>query len=235
MQSRTEEAAAPKHLVMYAGPTLASSERARALVQEFDVRRPVRRRDVPELLASHPVPGVLVVVDGVFHDHLAVGHAELRDALGAGWKVWGLSSMGAIRAREMSPLGMRGFGAVYQRFVDEEDFQDDEVTLLHDTTAPYKGVTEPLVHLRVAVDHLVAQGIVAADEGASVIADLKSRWYGERTVRGMIEDFRQRDRARGDRVKTELADFQRFRVKTGDLERFLEGRVWERAEDVSTS
>jgi hypothetical protein len=230
MRSKTEEAPATRPLVMYAGPTLASSPRARSLVAPFDVRRPVRRRDVPELLASQPVAGVLVVVDGVFHDHLAVGHAELRDALAAGWKVWGLSSMGAIRAREMSPLGMRGYGEVYQRFVDEEDFQDDEVTLLHETTAPYKGVTEPLVHLRVAVDYLVAQGIVAADEGASVIADLKSRWYGERTVRGMIEDFRQRDRARGDRVKTELADFQRFRVKTTDLERFLEERVWEKAD-----
>ncbi|WP_425300876.1 TfuA-like protein, partial [Nocardia wallacei] len=33
---------------------------------------------------------------------------EIREALEAGWSVWGLSSMGAIRAAEMRLLGMRG-------------------------------------------------------------------------------------------------------------------------------
>ena len=121
---------------------------------------------------------------------------------------------------------MRGYGEVYQRFVDEEDFQDDEVTLLHETTAPYKGVTEPLVHLRVAVDDLVKREMVPAEDGASVIAELKSQWYGERTVRGMIEAFRRRDGSTGDVVAAEIADFQRFRVKTKDLERFLVERPW---------
>jgi hypothetical protein len=221
-----------ENVFVFAGPTLASSERARALVRPYKLKRPIRRQDLPRLLEAEREgpPGVLVIVDGVFHDNLSVGHAEIRDAMAAGWKVWGLSSMGAIRAREMSNLGMRGYGEVYQRFVDEEDFQDDEVTLLHETTAPYKGVTEPLVHLRVAVDDLVKRGVVPAEEGASVIAELKSQWYGERTVRGMVEAFRQRDRARGDRVATEVADFQRFRVKTRDLERFFEEKPWIAAE-----
>ena len=39
---------------------------------------------------------------------------RIRAALSAGFRVFGLSSMGAIRAREMAALGMEGFGEVYQ-------------------------------------------------------------------------------------------------------------------------
>ena len=71
--------------------------------------------------------------------------------------MWGLSSMGAIRAREMAHLGMRGYGSVYAPFATEGDFQDDEVALLHEPNAPYRPVSEPLVHLREAVAHLASE------------------------------------------------------------------------------
>src|SRR5580700_6059608 len=130
---------------LFVGPTLASSPRARLLTKGFRLHRPIRRHDIDALLAERRQPGIVVIVDGVFHDTLAVGHAEIRTALGLGWRIWGLSSMGAIRAREMSSLGMRGFGRVFERFMAEEDFQDDEVALLHEPNAPYRPVSEPLV------------------------------------------------------------------------------------------
>ena len=100
------------------------------------MRPPVRRLDVAKLTATERRPGTLVIVDGLFHDTLAVGHAEIREAMRRGWRVWGLSSMGAIRAREMAPLGMKGFGRVFERFEAEADFQDDEVALLHEPRPP---------------------------------------------------------------------------------------------------
>ncbi len=222
MRARADQ----KKVVLYAGPTLAPSTLARDLARSYRVRPPVRRLDVTKLLAEDKKPGVLVIVDGVFHDTLAVGHAELRDALDAGWQVWGLSSMGAIRAREMTPLGMRGFGRVYELFAAEGDFQDDEVALLHEGTRPYRGVTEPLVHLRAAIDHLVARGIIEERDARTVIAELKSRWYGERTVRGTIELLGPHARGGVAAVREELREFARFALKTLDLERFLEERPW---------
>src|ERR1700730_15150065 len=100
-------------VVMFVGPTLATSPRARTLARSYALRRPVRRDDIARLVRGRRKPGVIVIVDGVFHDTLAVGHAEIREALVRGWRVWGLSSMGAIRAREMAHLGMRGFGRVF--------------------------------------------------------------------------------------------------------------------------
>jgi hypothetical protein len=223
MPARTPEART--ELVMFVGPTLAASARIRALAKPYKLRRPVRRHDVDALVAAQKKarkkPGVLVIVDGVFHDTLAVGHAEIRDALSAGWRVWGLSSMGAIRAREMSHLGMRGFGHVYERFCGADDFQDDEVALLHEPTSPYRAASEPLIHLRAAIDHLVARGTVSAEDAHTVITDLKARWYGERTIARAKHALKRCPRVEPAVVDRELRDFDRFRWKTLDLVRFL--------------
>src|SRR5579859_7788998 len=117
---------------LFVGPTMAASERARRLARRLRVRRPIKRAEVERLASRRQRPGVLAIVDGLFHDTLSVGHAEIREAIRNGWQAWGLSSMGAIRAREMSSLGMHGFGQVYARFEQEADFQDDEVALLHE-------------------------------------------------------------------------------------------------------
>jgi hypothetical protein len=216
---RTEE-----RPLLFLGPTLATSARARELAKSCQVRRPVRRDDIAKLVAERTKPGLVVIVDGVFHDSLAVGHAEIRDALERGWKVWGLSSMGAIRAREMTDLGMRGFGRVFEYFMGEGDFQDDEVALLHEPAAPYRPVSEPLVHLRAAIDHLVLEGVVTADGASEVVADLKRRWYGERTLRRALHALKPHAKAGADALEDELRRFDRFRLKTLDLVRFLEER-----------
>jgi hypothetical protein len=217
---------ARREVYLFVGPTMATSPRARALARNVRVRQPVKRADIERLVSRRPRPGVLAIVDGLFHDTLSVGHAELREAMRRGWEVWGLSSMGAIRAREMAPLGMRGFGHVYARFEAEGDFHDDEVALLHEPAPGYRAVSEPLVHLRVALDHLAARGIVGAKVARDVAAELKARWYGERTVRRLIESLARGSRIDRAAVEHELEEFDRFRVKAHDLERFLEERPW---------
>jgi hypothetical protein len=213
--------------VIFLGPTLATlpaRTRASCRASGFQIRRPVRRGDIDLLLASRRKPGLVVIVDGVFHDTLAVGHAEIREALERGWQVWGLSSMGAIRAREMAHLGMRGYGAVYAQFAAEGDFQDDEVALLHEPTAPYHPVSEPLVHLRAAATQLASHGVVTEEGARAAIDGLKARWYGERTVRRLAHALRPAARDGTTVLDRELRDFDRFRTKAIDLARFLEER-----------
>ncbi len=132
--------------------------------------------------------------------------------------------MGAIRAREMAHLGMRGYGRVYELFASEGDFQDDEVALLHEPSAPYRPVSEPMVHLRAAVEHLVARGILGASDGDEVVRDLKASWYGERTVRRLVRLVKRVAGERASAVDAELGDLSRFRSKTLDLERFMVAR-----------
>jgi hypothetical protein len=220
---------ADKNVAIFVGPTLATSARAHALIRPLRRHPPAERGAIGKLVAMAKRPGVLVLVDGLFHERLAVGHAELREALDQGWQVWGLSSMGAIRAREMAPLGMRGFGRVYERFNEDDDFQDDEVALLHEPTAPYRPLTEPLVHLRTAIEHLVRCGVIKESVGRAVVGDLKSRWFGERTIRCALDSLVRHAGAGAETkraIQAQLAEFDRFRLKTIDLVEFLEARPW---------
>ena len=75
-------------------------------------RGPIVRGDLSKLVSERP-SGNIAIVDGIFHSRPAVGHAEIMDAMRCGWQVWGLSSMGAIRAVEMERCRRRDAWACY--------------------------------------------------------------------------------------------------------------------------
>lgn len=222
--------------IIFAGPTLAD------LKQMIDYQTlqsnlqcnwpvkwlpPVKRGDIEKLVTSYPV-GKLAIVDGIFHQSPSVGHAELREALKLGWQIWGLSSMGAIRAYEMRDLGMRGFGRVYQYFLDEEDFRDDEVALIHEAPPNYRACSEPLVHMRVFINELCTRSLLQESEAKQIIDELTELWFGERTLPRLYHQIRSIvDIERANIIKEQLASFEQYRIKSHDLRDFLEQRIWD--------
>ena len=208
--------------VLYAGPTLASlSEPQLVRERSFKVLPPVQRGDISLLCRSQP-PGIIVLVDGLFHHALAVSHLEIRDAINCGWSVWGVSSIGAIRAYEMRDLGMHGFGKVFDLYCQEDDFQDDEVALLHEPIPPYRMFSEPLVHIRAAVAELQNYGLLTPDAGSQIISSLKQMWFGARTLQFFEQELEKLlDYADLSQIHRIIYPFERFRVKTADLEQFL--------------
>lgn len=211
--------------IVFAGPSLPSG---RGRVEGVSIRPPARRGEIDALVGAEPA-GILALADGVFHQTLAVGHAELRTAVALGWQVWGLSSLGAIRACEMRSLGVRGFGVVYQQFVDDETFSDDEVALLHGPEPPYQAVSEPLIHLRIGLQALVESHTITAAERARLLRRLKQMWYGDRTLGFVRNAILQQHPTAGPALDEWLAGFDGYRVKTLDLERFLSERPWRTA------
>jgi hypothetical protein len=216
-------------VIMFAGPTLT---RALLIAPELPlddivVLPPVKRGDVPRVVQSAAEPGVLVIVDGYFHlANLAVGHLELRLALQSGWQVHGIASMGAIRAAEMHQMGVRGYGEVFERYRDDPDFRDDEVALLHEPNPPYRQGSEPLIHMRMALRDLVARGALTAADETAVLDHLMTLWFGDRS----LALFRDLIAARQPGLKDTLGDwwqgFDRFRIKSLDLIRFVEQKAW---------
>jgi hypothetical protein len=209
---------------MFVGPTLNGGA---TLAKERGVKLlpPVKRGDVERLVSTRR-PGVMAIVDGQFHQCLSVGHAEIRFAIAEGWHVWGLSSMGAIRACEMRHMGMRGFGEVYEWFCRDEDFRDDEVALTHAPSAPYLALSEPLVHIRVWLEELVKLRLLTATHERRLLKELMSLWFGERTlsrVRAMVLALVP---ARAKEIDQTLANFDRFRLKSHDLSNFLRDQPW---------
>lgn len=215
---------------MFAGPTLA---RARAIAPALDlgniiVLTPVKRGDVTRIVQA-PEPGVLAIVDGFFHlENISVGHLEIRLALKRRWQVWGLSSMGAIRAAEMHHMGVRGWGAVFERYRDDPDFRDDEVGLLHEPGPPYREGTEPLVHMRAGLAELVARQLITAADETAIIEKLMGMWFGDRSL-PLLRDLvieRRPDLGTGGELGAWIKGFDRFRTKALDLISFLEQRPW---------
>ena len=97
---------------------------------------PARQGDIYRAV-RHYAPRAIGLIDGAFAEVRAVWHREILWALSQGVHVFGAASMGALRAVELAPFGMRGVGAVYQAYqtgvwpgFDELFEDDDEVAVL---------------------------------------------------------------------------------------------------------
>ena len=211
---------------LFAGPTLYCANRINALsTNGIHVLPPIKRGDI-ETAISAATAGVILIVDGNFHQCLSVGHAEIASAMSKGWVVWGLSSIGAIRAYEMRDMGMRGYGRVYNCFFGHYDFRDDEVALIHEPEPPYRAFTEPLVHIRFCLREFVDSGLLTDRQEKQLLDDLMRMWFGDRKLshfRTMLIDLIPK---REKEVDATLGNFDRFRVKCHDLADFLRERPW---------
>src|SRR4051794_30183149 len=88
-----------------------------------DVAAPIKRGDLP--LDIEQGYNAVVIIDGRFHQELAVACDEIMDAMRAGLVVFGGSSMGALRAAELDRYGMRGHGKIYELIKSSSEFRDD--------------------------------------------------------------------------------------------------------------
>jgi hypothetical protein len=186
---------------------------------------PARRGDVARLIERTP-PGVAIICDGVFQVEPAVSHAELCAALDAGWQVWGVSSIGAIRAYELRAEGMRGFGYVHAQFERIADFADDEVCLLHFPEPPYFPVSEALVNVRFALDRKRDELRISRRSESALIAALRGLWFGDRTEETLRALMREHGKIRAESAEALLAWIKLNRVKTIDLADLLVRRPW---------
>lgn len=174
---------ASKNAVAFVGPSFGGDIPARLFPDNVLVRPPVRRGDVARLPAS--IASILII-DGVFHAALAVSAREILDALKKGVKVYGSSSMGALRAAELDSYGMIGVGGVYEMYKNGEAQSDAEVALIfseHDAIP----LSEPLVNIRHSVAVAIARGCLAPRIGEQIIAIAQSLHYDALTYESLFE------------------------------------------------
>lgn len=153
--------------VVFVGPSLPSDEVGR-LLPDAVVLPPVAHGD---LLRLDVAPGDRVlVIDGFFLQHPPVRHREILDLLDRGVTVAGAASMGALRAAELWPFGMRGVGEVFQLYRDGVVTGDDEVAVVHGPTEEgHRALSVPLVNIRVALRRAVAADVLSDAEAALLL------------------------------------------------------------------
>lgn len=150
---------------------------------EFHVLPPVAAGDLLRLpLREGDTVGI---IDGYFHQVRAVRHKEILAVMAEGVTVLGASSMGALRAAELSDLGMIGVGQIYEDYEEGRLEADDEVALLHGPAdSGYRAASEPLVNIRATLAAAVSRGDCRADDAARIVRALAAMPYRGRTFRG---------------------------------------------------
>jgi len=172
--------------LIFLGPTLPFHEAAAVLDATF--LPPARQGDVYRAVHTHR-PRAIGLIDGVFLDVPAVWHREILWALNEGTHVFGAASMGALRAAELAPFGMRGVGTIYEAFRtghwpgDDTAFEDDdEVAVIHaPTEAGGAALSDAMVDLRASLAAAQAAGVIDSDGRNALVTAMKSLHFPARS------------------------------------------------------
>ena len=210
---------------VFLGPTLAAHD-AVAILPDAAILPPVACGDVYRLVRDAR-PRRIAIVDGYFERMAAVWHKELIFARERGAEVWGAASMGALRAAELAPFGVRGVGRVYRTFARGAralavgpETDDDEVAVVHGPAElGYPALSTAMVDLRAGLALLRERGAISARTEASLVAKQKARPYRERSWAALVEDAATRPR--GERTAIAALAARAPSIKAADARALL--------------
>jgi hypothetical protein len=148
---------ASRRLAVFAGPSLPPDDRLP--VEHVDYLAPAARGDVERAARDYDL---VLLIDGVFHHDLAPSPKECYASL-AQARMFGASSMGALRAAECASCGFTPLGAIAGWYARDLIDGDDEVAVL---THPEKheALSVPLVNVRYVVSSIRASAIPLSPE-----------------------------------------------------------------------
>ncbi|THD62546.1 MAG: hypothetical protein E7813_20480 [Bradyrhizobium sp.] len=172
--------------IVYAGPSLRADPKHR-ICPSILLMPPAQCGDI--LMARRLRPQAIALIDGVFEQNAAVWHKEILLAMEDGIRVYGSSSMGALRAAELHTFGMIGVGTIFSDYRDGLLLDDDEVAVRF-VEAPwgYSCISDPMVNIRASVFRALQSGLLTSTECRSIIDINKRRFYSERNLADSIPE-----------------------------------------------
>ena len=175
-------------VVVFLGPSLDAAT-AETILPEATFLPPICQGQLLSAVECLQ-PGIVGIVDGEFGQSLSVWHKEILHVLGHGVRVFGASSMGALRAAECDVYGMEGVGRIYEWFRDEVLNADDEVALLHASAEDgWRNLTWPMVNVRATVERLRANRLIDDVASTAVLDVAKSLYFGSRTEHALASQL----------------------------------------------
>lgn len=171
---------------VFVGPSLARTTAADVL-PDAHFLPPVQQGDVYRAVIEWR-PQVLGIIDGYFQHTPSVWHKEILWALKQGVHVLGAASMGALRAAELEPFGMRGVGKIFAAYRDGTlepygDFEDDdEVAVIHGPPdSGFLAVSDAMVNIRLTAHCAEQSGIISTQCRDALVRSAKSLFFAQRT------------------------------------------------------
>lgn len=177
--------------VVFLGPSLPRREAEQILSAEY--LPPAAMGDIYRVV-SRPArarPQRIALVDGYFERMAAPWHKEILWALERGVRVYGASSMGALRAAELEAFGMVGVGQIFEAYKSGQLTDDDEVAVLHGPgERGWPQMSEAMVNLRAGLEEAAAAGELSGPSAAQLVALGKAVFYRERSWESLIHQGR---------------------------------------------
>lgn len=167
-------------LCVFCGPSLPPEDRA--VSTSIVYLPPASRGDVARAAERFDA---MLIVDGVFHHDLAPTPREVYDALQSA-RIFGASSMGALRAAECAPYGAVPLGAIAGWYVRELIDGDDEVAVLVDPDTQ-RALTVPSVNVRYVATLAVRRGLMERSASEVWVRRARDVYYMDRTWESAID------------------------------------------------
>jgi len=170
---------------IYSGLSV-SKEQVHAILPEAEFSGPVQRHDLKKDIES----GVHVIglIDGVFYRHLAVSPNEILDALRVGIRIFGSSSMGALRAVELSPYGMQGVGKVYEHILKTPYFADEKLGQIFYEGEDFKK-NRAAIEIEIGLERAVTMKQLSKAEAKKILELYLQPHFTERSFENLIRSI----------------------------------------------
>ena len=161
------------------GPSLAT-EKIKVISPKAVIHPPAKYGSVYKLIDTSCKQ--ILLIDGLFFYNASIWHREIVAALNSGIEVFGCSSMGALRAVELSLYGMIGMGRVFDYYRLGVIDGDDEVAVIHGPESQgYESLTVPLIALRWNLDLLKNMGKLSGSDVNVIINGVKKMPFHDRS------------------------------------------------------
>jgi hypothetical protein len=168
--------------VIFLGPSL-SREKARKIL-DADYRLPAKKGDLLQLILKEV--DIVGLVDGYFLQDYPPTPIEVYNLVRKrNVKVFGSSSLGALRAVELGKYGMIGIGKIFRLFRDGILESDDEVAVTFTDYTNYK--SEALIDIRYNLFLAKKYKIIDNETGRSILKISKQTYFPYRTYEDILD------------------------------------------------
>lgn len=214
--------------IVFLGPSLSTEKATKIL--DADYRKPAKKGDFLQLVFKETK--FVGLIDGFFLQDYPPTPIEIYNLLRKkGTKVYGSSSLGALRAVELSKYGMIGVGKIFNLFKKGILDADDEVAVTFTDYSNYK--SEALIDIRYNLFLAYKMRIIDKEAKKIILRISKQTYFPYRTygdildkckhdypeINLQIEKFREYVQTNRKSLKESDAVLLLKRIK-GDIESF---------------
>ncbi len=187
--------------VIFLGPSL-SREKARKIL-DADYRLPAKKGDILQLILKEV--DIVGLVDGYFLQDYPPTPIEVYNLVRKrNVKVFGSSSLGALRAVELGKYGMIGIGKIFRLFRDGILESDDEVAVTFTDYTNYK--SEALIDIRYNLFLAQKYKIIDNMTRRSILRISKQTYFPYRTY----EDILDKCKSKYPEINSQLESFREY-------------------------